>query len=62
MNKNLNNTEIISEMSRFDDSPDAPNDPSFDEFDQNRCVGALPEDPFPRNGHVRDALMNTAVD
>lgn len=49
-----------------DDDPDAilesPNDPSFDEFDQQMLMVQLDYNRYPRKGHVRDAFINCAVD
>ncbi|KFY95394.1 hypothetical protein V500_02786 [Pseudogymnoascus sp. VKM F-4518 (FW-2643)] len=46
-----------------DEEPTIPNDPTFDEFDQEfftESFGAYYRKP--RNGHIRDALINSALD
>lgn len=56
---------VLAEQGR-DDDPDAilesPNDPSFDEFDQQMLKVQLDYNRYPRRGHVRDAFINCAVD
>jgi hypothetical protein len=44
------------------DYGDAPNDPSFDSFDQLFYPLVLDNLRKPRNGHVRDCFINQAVD
>lgn len=44
------------------DGPEPPNDPVFDDFDQDTCGGTKQWYRFPRNGHVRYALTNGALD
>ena len=54
-----------------DGEPMIPDDPNFDEFDRTFFTGdqfSLPEmyyhgiPRFPRNGHIRDSLVNSALD
>ncbi|KAI0124067.1 hypothetical protein BJ170DRAFT_71974 [Xylariales sp. AK1849] len=45
-----------------DDDYDTPTDPSFDDFDQQFFGGQFGVWLKPRNGHIRDAFMNSAVD
>lgn len=58
-------TRVLAEQ-EGDDDPDAklesPNDPSFDEFDQQMLLVQLDYSRYPRRGHVRDAFINCAVD
>lgn len=58
-------TRVLAEQ-EGDDDPDAklesPNDPSFDEFDQQMLLAQLDYSRYPRRGHVRDAFINCAVD
>ncbi|KAM0511040.1 hypothetical protein ACHAPE_010301 [Trichoderma viride] len=58
-------TRVLAEQ-EWDDDPDAklesPNDPSFDEFDQQIFMVKLDYNRYPRKGHVRDAFINCAVD
>lgn len=44
------------------DGPEPPNDPVFDDFDQEICEDTKQWYRFPRNGHIRDALINVAID
>lgn len=44
------------------DGPEPPNDPVFDDFDQDICEGTKQGYRFPRNGHIRHALANGALD
>jgi hypothetical protein len=45
-----------------DEYPEAPNDPSFDKFDQQFFKRRYVSWRDPRNGHIRDAFINSAVD
>jgi len=42
--------------------PETPNDPSFDDFDQQFFTRGYISFRHPRNGHIRDAFLNCAVD
>jgi hypothetical protein len=42
--------------------PETPNDPSFDDFDQQFFKRHFFSWRDPRNGHIRDAFINSAVD
>lgn len=39
-----------------------PDDPSFNEFDQQYCQTKFHNSRYPRNGHIRDAFINSALD
>lgn len=41
---------------------ESPNDPSFNEFDQQMLLVKLNYNCYPGNGHVCDAFINCAVD
>lgn len=45
-----------------DNVPETPGDPTFDEFDQQLCEYDFGGLRRPRNGHIRDALINSALD
>lgn len=64
------NHAILSEdaLADFDDEddnaeyPETPNDSSFDNFDQQFFTRSYMSWRDPRNGHIRDAFINSAVD
>jgi hypothetical protein len=63
------NCEVLREPDDLGDSGtddstdyDTPNDPSFDDFDQQFFNGPFGTWLKPRNGHIRDAFINSAVD
>ncbi len=49
-------------MDGDEDDAETPNDPSFDDLDQQFFDGPSSSYRKPRNGHVRDAFINSALD
>jgi hypothetical protein len=50
------------DLNAIGEGPDTPNDPSFDEFEQQYFKGPFGTYRYPRNGHIRDAFINSALD
>lgn len=42
--------------------PYTRNDPTFNDFDQQYCMTDFRVSRYPRNGHIRDAFINAALD
>lgn len=53
---------ILMDGEEDEELDETPNDPSFDDFDQQFFNGPRGSYRKPRNGHVRDAFINSALD
>jgi hypothetical protein len=70
LNLDASNHAIVGEesLAGFDeadddaDYPETSTDPSFDEFEQSFFQERYIMPRFPRNGHIRGAFINSAVD